>query len=67
MIEALVYFIIYLVVIGLIAWLLLYIVDSVPQFEPFRSVARVVIIVFCCLILIILLLQILPTMPLRLR
>jgi hypothetical protein len=55
MIETLIQLVIYLVVVGLILWLLTYIVDALPGFEPFRAVARVIIMVIGCLILIYLL------------
>ncbi len=57
MIGALITFVIYLIVLGIIMWLLLYIIDTVPMGEPFHTVARVVVIVVACLILILLLLQ----------
>lgn len=66
MIEGLVALVIYLCVLGLVAWLLLYIVSVLPLPEPFGKVARVVIIVVCCLILIVLLLQLVGVnVPLR--
>lgn len=57
MIESLIYLVIYIVVLGLVCWLLLYIVEQLPLPAPFGQVARVVIIVVACLILILLLLQ----------
>ena len=57
MISALIHLVIYIIVIGLIAWLLLYLIDAVPLPEPFNRVARVCIIVVCVLIVILLLLQ----------
>jgi hypothetical protein len=57
MIAALVYLTIYIVVLGIVAALLLYIIDAVPIPEPFHRVARIVVIVVCVLILILLLLQ----------
>ena len=57
MIAALVYLAIYIVVLGVIVWLLLYVIDQVQLAEPFHRVARVVIIVLGVLILILLLLR----------
>jgi hypothetical protein len=57
MITALVYFVIYILVIGMIVWLLLYAVDAVGLPEPFHRVAKAVIIVVAIIIVILLLLQ----------
>jgi hypothetical protein len=57
MITALVHLVIYIVVLGVIVWLLLYLIDAVPVPEPFSRVARVAITVLGVLILILLLLQ----------
>jgi hypothetical protein len=56
MIGALVYFVIYLLVIGVIAWLLMFLVDYVPVPPPFNRVAKIVIMVVAVLIVILLLL-----------
>jgi DMSO/TMAO reductase YedYZ heme-binding membrane subunit len=56
MIQALVYFVAYVLVLGIVAWLLIYIVDQVPMLAPFKQVARLVITVVAVFILIILLL-----------
>ena len=56
MVEQLVYLIFYIIILGVIFWLLNYVVDMiVPQ--PFHKVAKVLIVVVACLILILLLLQ----------
>ena len=57
MIESLIFLVIYLVVIGLVLWLLTYLVDAVPLQEPFRRVAKIAILVIGVLIVIVLLLQ----------
>ena len=57
MITGLIYFVVYLLIIGLILWLLIYVVDNIPMPAPFAQIARVVIIVVGCLIVIIMLLQ----------
>jgi len=59
MISALIHLVIYIIVIGLIAWLLLWAIEAVALPEPFNKVARVIIIVVSVLIVVLLLLQIL--------
>jgi hypothetical protein len=62
MITALVYFVLYLIIIGAILGLLMYLNDAfVP--EPFHKVARVVIIVVGVLILILMLLSLVGEGP----
>lgn len=63
MIEGLISLVIYLIVVGLILWLLNYIVMSIPLAEPFRSVARVAIVVIGCLILIYILMGLVGGSP----
>jgi hypothetical protein len=57
MITALIYFVVYLIIIGLILWILLYAVQNIPMPAPFAQVAKVVIMVVGALIVILLLLQ----------
>lgn len=57
MIASLITLVIWLVVIGLICWLLLYAVQNIPLAPPFGQVVRVVIIVVGVLIAVLLLLQ----------
>ena len=57
MLSALIGLVIYLVIIGVIAWLLLYLIDNVPILAPFGAVARTVILVVCVLLAIMLLLN----------
>lgn len=57
MIAALIHLVIYMIVVGIIVWLLLFLIDSIPLPEPFNRVARVCIIVVSVLIVILLLLQ----------
>jgi hypothetical protein len=57
MITALVYLVIYIVVVGLICGLLLYLIDAIPVPEPFHRIARIAIIVIGVLICILLLLS----------
>lgn len=57
MISSLIYLVIYLVVTGLIVWLLLYVIDAIPLPEPFHRIARVLVIVLGVIIIIVLLLS----------
>ena len=64
---ALINLVIYILILGVILWLALYVISHVPMPEPFGTVARVVIMVVGCLILIVLLLNFLPTGHMLLR
>ncbi len=67
-IAALISAVIYLVVVGLIIWLLLYLIDVIPLPEPFHKVARVLVIAFAVIIVIYFLLGLLGQAPaIRLR
>jgi hypothetical protein len=69
MIGTLITLVIYVVVLGLVVGLLLYVIDTIPVPEPFHRIARVMVIVVGCLILIVLLLSLIgdaPSLP-RLR
>ena len=57
MIESLIYLVIYIIVVGLVLWLLSYLIDAVPLQEPFRRVARIALLVIGVLIIIMLLLN----------
>lgn len=57
MITSLVYLLIYVLIIGVVLWLALYVVQQLPMPAPFAQVARVVIVVIGCLVLILLLLN----------
>ena len=57
MIASLVYLVIYVVIVGLICMLLLYLIDAVGLPEPFHKVARIAILVIGTLIVILLLLS----------
>ena len=56
MIGTLVSLVIYLLVVGLIVWLLMFLIDYVPVPDPFNRVAKIIIMVVAVLIVIILLL-----------
>jgi hypothetical protein len=47
-----------ILIVGLVVWLLLYIISIIPLPEPFAQVARVLIIVIACIWLIKILLTI---------
>jgi len=57
MISGLIYLAIYLIIIGVVLWLLTYLLDVVPMPPQFKQVARVVIIVVGVLIAILVLLN----------
>lgn len=57
MIGSLITLLVYLIVIGLIVWLLNYLIDAVPLPEPFNRVAKIALLVVSVLIVIILLLD----------
>lgn len=63
MIESLISLLVYILVLGIVLWLALYIIGVIPLPEPFGQVARVVIIVIGCLILILLLLGLVDGLP----
>ena len=41
MINTLINLIIYILIVGILLWILQYVIDNVPLFEPFRQMARV--------------------------
>ena len=57
MLGALIQLVIYIIVVGVVCWLLLYLNDTIPIPEPFHKVVRVVVIVIGVLIVILALLQ----------
>lgn len=59
MIVGLIHLVIWIIVVGLIVWLLIYALDAISPPEPFHRVGRAMIIVIACLIVILLLLQVL--------
>ena len=62
MIASLVYLVVYIIVLGLIVWLLNYLIDAVPLGEPFNRIAKVALMVIAVLIVILLLLQFIGVM-----
>lgn len=67
MLNTLVYFVIYIVVVGCIIGLLMWLIDAIPVPEPFHRIARIAIIVIGVLIVIMLLLSLVGEGPGRLR
>ncbi len=67
MLNTLVYFVIYLIVVGCIIGLLLWLIDAVPIPEPFHRIARIGVIVIGVLIVIFLLLSIIDGGPTKFR
>ena len=57
MITALLSLVIYIVVVGLIIWMLTYLIDVVPLPAPFNRVAKIALTVVGVLIVILLLLN----------
>ena len=57
MVQSLIYMVIYLIIVGVIMWLLRYLIDAIPMDEPFRRVANVAIVVVGVLVVILLLLS----------
>ena len=57
MVASLVTLVVYILVIGLVFWLLNYLIDNVPIPDPFGRIAKVVLLVIAVLIVIVLLLQ----------
>ena len=62
--SGLVWAVVYLVVLGLVFWLLHYLLSAVPLPEPFGRVARVVLVVLAVLVVIFLLLSLVGGGPL---
>jgi hypothetical protein len=69
MLSGLIALVVYIIVIGLIVWLLLYLIEALPLPAPFGQIARVVVIAIAVLFVIMLLLSLVgegPALP-RLR
>lgn len=49
--------VVYIIVVGLIVWLLNYLIDNIPMDEPFKRIAKIALMVISVLILILILLQ----------
>jgi len=57
MLSALITLVVYILVLGLVVWLLTFLIDAIPLPEPFNRVAKVVLMAVSILIVIVLLLQ----------
>jgi len=57
MISALVTLIIYLLVLGLLYWLVIYVVDAVPIPDPLNRIIKIALMVIMVLIVVVLLLN----------
>jgi preprotein translocase subunit SecE len=57
MISALLSLVLYIIVLGLIYWLLDYLIRTIPIPDPFGRVARIILVVVAVLIIIMLLLS----------
>lgn len=66
MIGSLIVLVVYILILGLILWLLHYIVNAMPMFEPFRQIANIIITVIGVIALIFILLSIVGDGGLRL-
>lgn len=66
MLSGLISVVIYVVVLGLIFWLLDYLIRIIPLQEPFARIARIVLAVLSVIIIIFLLLSLVDSGPVRL-
>lgn len=63
MIATLITLIVYLVILGLVFWLVQYVLGMIPLPEPFSTAARVLLAVVAVLVVIMLLLQLVGGVP----
>jgi len=59
MIPALINLIIYLLVVGLLYWLVVYVIDAIPIPDPPNRIIKIALMVLLVLIIVLLLLQLL--------
>lgn len=59
MVASLIQLVIWIIVVGLIFWVLNYLVDTLPLPEPFHKVAKVILAVVAVLVVLMVLLQLL--------
>lgn len=64
MIEGLITLLVVIVVVGIVAWVIIYILDKFPLPEPFHQVARVLVLLIA---LLVVLSQALPLLGVSLR
>lgn len=63
MIETLIYFVVALIIIGLVCWLLIYVSSTLPLPPPFPQVIKVVVTVIAVIALIYMLLSLVGGAP----
>jgi hypothetical protein len=63
MIESLLILVLYVVIVGIVLWLISYLIGAVPMEPHFKQVAKVLLIVVGIVIVILLLLRYLPLPP----
>jgi hypothetical protein len=66
MIGSLIVLVVYILILGMVLWLLHYLVNALPMFEPFRQIANVIITVIGVIALIFILLSVVGEGGLRL-
>ena len=66
MIGSLIVLVVYILVLGLVLWLLQYVINALPMFEPFRAIANVILVVIGVIALIFILLSIVGDTGMRL-
>ena len=63
MIQSLLMLVIYLLVIGLVFWLLDYVLQMLPIPDPFARIIRVILVVIAVIIVVMLLLNLIGGLP----
>jgi hypothetical protein len=63
LLTALIWFVVYVMVVGLVCGLLLYLNDAIPIPEPFHRIVRIAVLVVGVLVVILLLLGLLNGAP----
>jgi hypothetical protein len=58
MINALLTLVVYVIALGLVVWLVHYLVDTIPLGEPFGRLAKILVIVVAVLVILMLLLNV---------
>jgi hypothetical protein len=63
MAEGLLYLVIWIIVLGMVAWLLTYLIDMLPLDTRLKQILRVIIIVFVVIAIIYMLMGLLGSTP----
>ena len=66
MIGTLIVLVVYIIILGLVLWLLHYVVNALPLFAPFKSIANIIITVIGVIALIVILLSLIGDTGVRL-